>query len=73
MQATVFRFDPDVHTGSVLTDDGHVVPFSAAAFATAGLRHLRVGQRLTVETVSGATPGATPEVVAMHLETIGRR
>jgi 2-phospho-L-lactate guanylyltransferase len=63
----VYRFDPDVHVGSVLTDDGLVIPFSAAAFATSGLRHVRPGQRLTVELADGA-----PEVVTMRLETISR-
>ena len=48
MQATIHRFDPDTHAGSVVADDGVVHPFDAAAFATSGLRHLRVGQRLTV-------------------------
>ncbi|WP_347352245.1 cold-shock protein [Intrasporangium sp.] len=52
MQATVHRFDPDTLAGSVLRDDGVELPFDAAAFATSGLRHLRLGQRLTVE-VSG--------------------
>ncbi|MDN5794728.1 MAG: cold-shock protein [Intrasporangium sp.] len=49
MQATVHSFDPDRLSGSVLRDDGVELPFDAAAFATSGLRHLRVGQRLTVE------------------------
>ena len=61
----MYRFDPDVHVGSVLTDDGLVVPFSAAAFATSGLRHVRPGQRLTVELAADA-----PEVVTMRLESI---
>lgn len=61
----MYRFDPDVHVGSVLTDDGLVVPFGAAAFATSGLRHLRPGQRLTVEL---AEDGA--EVATMRLGTI---
>jgi 2-phospho-L-lactate guanylyltransferase len=49
MQATVHTFDPSTLTGSVITDDGVLLPFDAAAFATGGLRLLRVGQRLTVE------------------------
>jgi len=74
----VYRFDPDVHVGSVLTDDGLVVPFGAAAFASSGLRHLRPGQRLTVELSDGASGGSTPgapgavEVVRMRLETVGQ-
>ena len=78
MQATVYRFDPDVHVGSVLSDDGLVIPFGAAAFATSGLRHLRPGQRLTVEISEGTADPGTPgfgatEVVTMRLETITRR
>lgn len=61
----MYRFDPDVHVGSVLTDDGLVIPFSAAAFATSGLRHVRPGQRLNIELAIGA-----PEIVSMRLETI---
>jgi 2-phospho-L-lactate guanylyltransferase len=71
VQATVYRFDPDVHVGSVLTDDGLVVPFGAAAFASSGLRHLRPGQRLTVELAQAAPDGAA-EVVSMRLGTVGR-
>lgn len=63
----MYRFDPDVHVGSVLMDDGLVVPFGAAAFASSGLRHLRPGQRLTVELSE-----AGAEVVTMRLETVGR-
>jgi hypothetical protein len=48
VQATTHRFDPDTHEGAVIADDGVVYPFDAAALAAAGLRHLRVGQRLTV-------------------------
>ena len=49
MQATVYRYDPDSGSGSVLTDDGAVLPFTAEALALSGLRHLRPGQRLSVE------------------------
>jgi 2-phospho-L-lactate guanylyltransferase len=70
VQATVYRFDPDVHVGSVLTDDGLVVPFGATAFASSGLRHLRPGQRLTVEVSHGAS--GPEEVVLMRLESIAR-
>lgn len=48
MQATVHRFDAGSGAGSVLTDDGVVLPFGPEAFAGSGLRHLRVGQRLSV-------------------------
>ena len=69
MQATVHRFDPATGSGSVITDDGLVLPFDQQAFAGSRLRHLRTGQRLTVE-VAGEGAGAT--VVALALGTVGR-
>ena len=62
MQATVYRYDPESGAGSVLTDEGVVLPFEAAALRRSGLRHLRPGQRLTMEqspdgTVTGLTLG----------------
>lgn len=51
MQATVHHFDRESGSGSVLGDDGVELPFDAAAFATSGLRLLRLGQRLTVDVV----------------------
>jgi len=68
MQATVHRFDPATGSGAVVTDDGLVLPFATAAFATTRLRHLRVGQRLTV-TVTG--DGADRSVTAMSLGSVG--
>ena len=61
------RFEPGTGAGSVVTDAGLVLPFSAQAFATSRLRHLRVGQRLTV-VVHGE--GAAAAVTAMRLETV---
>jgi 2-phospho-L-lactate guanylyltransferase len=67
VQATVYRFDPATGSGSVLSDDGVVIPFDADAFATSGLRLLRPGQRLGV-TLSGEEP---PAVTMMWLEAVG--
>jgi len=53
MQATVHEFDASAQTGSVIQDDGVLLPFDSAAFATSGLRLLRLGQRLTVDVVEG--------------------
>ena len=64
MQATVHRFDPETRSGSVLRDDGVELLFSAPAFESSGLRHLRVGQRLTVDVVDDL-------VVAMRIVGIG--
>ncbi|MBA2416123.1 MAG: hypothetical protein H0V64_09605 [Geodermatophilaceae bacterium] len=50
MQGTVRDFDPASRCGSVLLDDGSPVPFDSAAFAAGGLRLLRPGQRVRMET-----------------------
>lgn len=50
MQATVSSFDPETRTGAVLLDDGVEVPFPADAIADSGLRLLRSGQRVRLET-----------------------
>ena len=68
MQATVHRFDPATGAGTVLTDEGLVLPFEAQTFAASRLRHLRTGQRLTVE-VAGEGPDAV--VVGLALGTVG--
>lgn len=59
MQATVHSFDPHSGAGEVIRDNGTVVPFAPSVFAASGLRHLRVGQRLSLDIDS--TPGADPE------------
>ncbi|MGW3101776.1 hypothetical protein [Streptomyces sp. NPDC001100] len=50
MQATAYTYDADTRTGSVLLDDGTPVPFDSAAFDAGGLRLLRPGQRVRIET-----------------------
>ena len=49
MQASVHTFDGESGAGSVLMDDGREVTFEPAVFARSGLRHLRRGQRVSVE------------------------
>jgi 2-phospho-L-lactate guanylyltransferase len=49
MQASVHSFDEDSGAGSVLLDDGRQVSFSAEVFAGSALRHLRRGQRLSID------------------------
>ena len=56
VQATVARFDPVAHDGSLLFDDGRSMPFDRAAFDAAGLRLLRVGQRVRVQRAPGDGP-----------------
>lgn len=53
MQASVHRYDEATGEGSVLLDDGHELPFDATVFDASGLRHLRVGQRLTITAEDG--------------------
>ena len=67
MQATVSSFDPDTFTGSVLLDDGVAVPFPAQALAGSGLRLLRPGQRVRLET-TGA--GDTLRVDKLQIITL---
>ncbi|MBU6533062.1 hypothetical protein [Streptomyces mayonensis] len=50
MQATAYTYDPVSRCGQVLLDDGTPVPFDAAAFDAGGLRLLRPGQRVRIET-----------------------
>lgn len=58
MQASVHTFDLDTATGSVLLDTGRLLPFDDEVFLASGLRHLRVGQRVSVE-VSEEDPETT--------------
>lgn len=49
MQASVHTFDPVTGGGEVLLDSGRLVAFDAEVFAASELRHLRLGQRVSVE------------------------
>jgi len=50
MQGTVATYDPQRRDGSVLLDDGTELTFDGDAFAASGLRLLRFGQRLALDT-----------------------
>ncbi|BFO15629.1 hypothetical protein SHKM778_20170 [Streptomyces sp. KM77-8] len=50
MHATAYTYDADSRSGQVLLDDGTPVPFGAPAFDAGGLRLLRPGQRVRLET-----------------------
>ena len=50
MQATVYRYDPVTGAGAVLTDQGAILEFGVEAMRASGLRKLRPGQRLSLET-----------------------
>ena len=49
MQGSVHTFDEATGAGSVLLDDGRVATFSAEVFGSSALRHLRSGQRLSID------------------------
>jgi hypothetical protein len=68
VQATVHHFDPATRSGTVITDDGELLPFGGTAFDESPLRLLRPGQRLTV-TVSGA--GSQARVTTLALGSVG--
>jgi len=50
MQGTVATFDPDTHAGTVFLDNGVKIDYDAGAFASSGLRLLRLGQRVRLDT-----------------------
>ena len=67
MQATAYTYDPNTREGSVLLDDGTPVPFDAAAFDAGGLRLLRPGQRVRIETEGGREK---PRITLVTLQTL---
>ncbi|MEV7281069.1 hypothetical protein [Streptomyces sp. NPDC093111] len=66
MQATAYTYDPETRSGSVLLDDGTPVEFGAEAFEAGGLRLLRPGQRVRIET---AGEGAARRITLVTLQT----
>jgi hypothetical protein len=65
-QATVHTFDTNSGDGSVVTDDGVVIPFEANAWRSGSLLTLRLGQRLRVQV---AEDSSSPRVTALTLVT----
>ena len=49
MQANVHRYHQENHSGSVLLDDGREIPFDGSVVDASGLRHVRPGQRVSIE------------------------
>lgn len=49
MQGTIAHFEHSTRSGRLLTDDGMPLDFAAESLAE-HIRHLRVGQRVFVET-----------------------
>lgn len=54
MQASVHKYNDETGSGSVLLDDGREIPFNGEVFGASGLRHLRPGQRVSIEMSSTA-------------------
>lgn len=65
MQATVYRYDAATGAGSCLLDDGTELPLAVDALAGTGLRHLRPGQRVTVDV--GEDAGGSPVVQRVRI------
>jgi 2-phospho-L-lactate guanylyltransferase len=55
MQASVHTFDEQTGSGTALLDDGREVAFPAEVFARSALRHLRPGQRVSIELAANAS------------------
>jgi 2-phospho-L-lactate guanylyltransferase len=55
MQASVHTFDETTGSGTALLDDGREVAFPSEVFARSALRHLRPGQRVSIELAEGTT------------------
>ncbi|MFF3409837.1 hypothetical protein ACFYW8_27305 [Streptomyces sp. NPDC002742] len=66
MQATSYTYDPETRSGQVLLDDGTPVPFDGSAFDAGGLRLLRPGQRVRIETEG---EGAELRITLITLQT----
>ncbi len=65
-QATVHVFDATLGSGSVITDQGDVIPFKPSSWEPGALRTMRPGQRLQVL----VDPDVSPVVIsAMTLVT----
>jgi hypothetical protein len=59
VQATVRSFDGETRSGTVLLDDGTELPYAADALAGGPVRHLRVGQRVAIETTGDTSRTVT--------------
>jgi cold shock CspA family protein len=67
MQATVSSYDPATGAGTVLLDDGVELRFGAEALTGTGLRLLRPGQRVRLETTGN---GARTAIVGLQILTL---
>jgi len=72
VQATVSRFDAATRSGTVLLDDGVELPYDGDAFDAAGIRLLRLGQRVRIE-VAGEAGSSGRRVVFLTIATLPGR
>lgn len=70
MQASVHTFDPQTGGGEVLLDSGKLLGFDGEVFAASELRHLRLGQRVSVE-LSGDPETAGTVLTRLWIVGIG--
>lgn len=49
MQASIHTFEDADGSGSALLDDGTLVTYAGEVFGASGLRHLRTGQRVSID------------------------
>lgn len=65
-QGTVKEFDPRTGSGCLLLDSQEELTFEAEAFRASGLRALRIGQRVRLETeqADGATRVTSIDLVS---------
>ena len=59
VQGTVATFVKETGSGTVLLDTGRELAFDGMAFATSGLRFLRLGQRVVMRVVDGRVVAIT--------------
>ncbi len=71
MQASVHRFDGEDGSGSVLLDTGLLLDFDGTVFAGSALRHLRPGQRVSIEVEPADPEDVDARVTRLWLVGIG--
>lgn len=72
MQASVHTFDEESGSGSALLDDGREVTFTGEVFAASALRHLRPGQRVSIDLAGAGGPVSRMWIVGIgDDQTIG--
>lgn len=71
MQASVHAFVLESRSGSVLLDTGRLLPFDSEVFEASGLRHLRLGQRVSIEVDAEDPEAAGAQVLRLWIVGIG--